>query len=67
LIFLINFFVSIRKAATNEVDVWDGFTLEWKAASPPLVYNFAEIPSVRSRRPLWDEKHPDLADWKMEK
>lgn len=66
-IFIINFFVSIRKAATNEVDVWDGFTLEWKAASPPLVYNFAELPSVRSRRPLWDEKHPELADWKMDK
>jgi len=66
LIFLINFFVSIRKAATSEADAWDGFTLEWKAASPPLVYNFAEIPSVRSRRPLWDEKHPELADWKME-
>jgi cytochrome c oxidase subunit 1 len=66
LIFIVNFFVSIRKAATNEVDAWDGFTLEWKTASPPPVYNFSEIPSVRSRRPLWDEKHPDLADWKME-
>ena len=27
-------------------------------------YNFAEIPSVRGRRPLWDSKHPELADWK---
>jgi cytochrome c oxidase subunit 1 len=67
LIFIVNFFVSIRKAATNEADAWDGYTLEWKTASPPPVYNFAEIPSVRGRRPLWDEKHPDLADWKMEK
>jgi cytochrome c oxidase subunit 1 len=66
LTFIINFFVSIRKEATNEEDSWDGYTLEWQTASPPPVYNFAEIPSVRSRRPLWDEKHPKLADWKME-
>ncbi len=33
--------------------------------SPPAPYNFAEIPSVRSRRPLWDEKYPDKADWKQ--
>ena len=64
LIFIVNFFASLRKEATNEADPWDGFTLEWKTASPPPVYNFAQIPSVRGRRPLWDEKHPDQADWK---
>ncbi len=64
LIFVVNFFVSLRKEATNEADPWDAFTLEWKTASPPPAYNFAEIPSVRGRRPLWDEKYPDLADWK---
>jgi len=64
LIFIVNFLTSLRKKATNEADPWDGFTLEWKTASPPPVYNFAEIPSVRGRRPLWDEKHPDQADWK---
>lgn len=66
LVFMANFFVSLSKKATNEADPWDGFTLEWKTASPPPAYNFAEIPSVKGRRPLWDEKHPDLADWKVE-
>ncbi len=65
MMFIVNFFVSLRIAATNEEDPWDGFTLEWKTPSPPPVYNFAEIPSVRSRRPLWDEKHPELADWRI--
>jgi cytochrome c oxidase subunit 1 len=65
MIFIVNFFVSLRITATNEADPWDGFTLEWKTASPPPVYNFAEIPTVRSRRPLWDEKHPELADWRV--
>jgi cytochrome c oxidase subunit 1 len=65
MIFIVNFFVSLHITATNEADPWDGFTLEWKTASPPPVYNFAEIPTVRSRRPLWDEKHPELADWRV--
>jgi len=64
LIFIVNFFASIRKKATNEVDPWDAYTLEWKTTSPPPAYNFAEIPSVRGLRPLWDEKHPEMADWK---
>jgi len=67
LVFIINFFASLRREAVNEADPWDAYTLEWKTESPPAVYNFAEIPSTRSRRPLWDEKHPELADWKMDK
>ena len=29
---------------------------------PPPVYNFAVIPTVQSRRPLWDLKHPEDPD-----
>jgi cytochrome c oxidase subunit I len=47
-------------------DPWDAWTLEWSTSSPPPAYNFAVIPSVRSRRPLWDIKHPDDPDWKYE-
>jgi cytochrome c oxidase subunit 1 len=52
------------KAAGN--DPWDAWTLEWGASSPPPAYNFATIPIVKSRRPLWDLKHPDDPDWKYE-
>ncbi|MYC89815.1 MAG: cytochrome c oxidase subunit I [Gemmatimonadales bacterium] len=34
---------------------WDASTLEWTMASPPPHYNFAEIPAVDRRDPLW---HP---------
>jgi cytochrome c oxidase subunit 1 len=47
-------------------DPWDAWTLEWATTSPPPPYNFEEIPTVRSRRPLWDVKHADDPDWKYE-
>jgi cytochrome c oxidase subunit 1 len=47
-------------------DPWDAWTLEWLTSSPPPAYNFADEPVVKSRRPLWDLKHPDDPDWKYE-
>ena len=47
-------------------DPWDAWTLEWATNSPPAPYNFAAIPVVRSRRPLWDLKHPEDPDWKYD-
>ena len=47
-------------------DPWDAWTLEWSLPSPPPAYNFSVIPEVRSRRPLWDLKHPEDPDWKYE-
>ena len=47
-------------------DPWNAWTLEWATRSPPPSYNFETIPTVRSRRPLWDVKHPDDPDWKYE-
>jgi len=47
-------------------DPWDAWTLEWATTSPPPAYNFAAIPAVRSRRPLWDLKHPEDPDWKFD-
>jgi len=34
-------------------DPWNGRTLEWSIPSPPPVYNFAIIPTVDQRDPLW--------------
>jgi cytochrome o ubiquinol oxidase subunit 1 len=37
-------------------DPWGGRTLEWLTSSPPPVYNFAVIPSVRDRDAFLDMK-----------
>jgi cytochrome c oxidase subunit 1 len=66
LVFLVNLAVSWWFGEQAGSDPWDAWTLEWLTASPPPVYNFAGLPSVRSRRPLWDLKHPDDPDWKYE-
>jgi len=66
LIFLWNVARSLAKGKIAGNDPWDAWTLEWVVTSPPPAYNFAKLPVVRSRRPLWDFKHPDDPDWKYE-
>ncbi|HMP39539.1 MAG TPA: cbb3-type cytochrome c oxidase subunit I, partial [Roseiflexaceae bacterium] len=60
LLFVYNALVSLRTGKIASNDPWDGATLEWAVPSPPPVYNFEKIPTVHSRRPLWDTKYPDL-------
>ncbi|HEV8638807.1 MAG TPA: cytochrome c oxidase subunit I [Chloroflexota bacterium] len=57
LVFLANFFQSVRRGVVAGPDPWDGATLEWSIPSPPPEYNFAVIPVVHSARPLWDAKY----------
>jgi cytochrome c oxidase subunit 1/cytochrome c oxidase subunit I+III len=49
-----NFVRSRIRGAPVEPNPWGASTLEWLATSPPEHYNFAHIPVVRSREPLWD-------------
>ena len=43
-----------RSGAIAGNDPWGAPTLEWSIPSPPPEYNFATIPTVTSRYPLWD-------------
>jgi cytochrome c oxidase subunit 1 len=65
-VFVGNLLWSLFKGKAAGNDPWDAWTLEWSTSSPPVEYNFAEIPVVRSRRPLWDLKHPEDPDWQYE-
>ncbi|HLH62563.1 MAG TPA: cytochrome c oxidase subunit I [Ktedonobacteraceae bacterium] len=64
LVFLWNFIITLRSGEPAGDDPWDAFTLEWDTSSPPKPYNFLVLPVVRSRRPFYDKKNPETADWK---
>jgi heme/copper-type cytochrome/quinol oxidase subunit 1 len=65
-VFVANLLWSYFNGRTAGSDPWDAWTLEWSTPSPPPAYNFSVIPTVKSRRPLWDLKHPADPDWKFE-
>ncbi len=62
LCFVYNLVSSYYRGKVAGPDPWDAWTLEWSTSSPPPEYNFAVLPTVRSRRPLWDLKHPEDPD-----
>ncbi len=64
MVFLVNFIMSLKSGRPAGDDPWDAFTLEWDTTSPPKKYNFLTLPVVRSRRPFFDKKYPEIADWK---
>jgi cytochrome c oxidase subunit I len=56
LVTLVNVVRSIRYGKPAGPNPWDADTLEWSVSSPPPAYNFAVIPTVASRSPLWEDR-----------
>ena len=52
----INIFKTARGPRNAPADPWNGATLEWAIPSPPQEWNFAEVPTVHGRDPLWEAK-----------
>jgi cytochrome c oxidase subunit I len=57
LLFLFNLINSARGGVYAQGDPWDGRTLEWTIASPPVVHNFDRTPHVQARDDFWDQKY----------
>jgi cytochrome c oxidase subunit I+III len=55
---LLNFILRLRRGRPAPADPWMADSLEWSVESPPPEYNFAEIPTVSSRHPLWEGGAP---------
>jgi cytochrome c oxidase subunit I len=56
LMLFINVMKSLKSGAAAGRNPWDAPTLEWAVSSPPPAYNFAVIPTVASRHPLWEDR-----------
>jgi hypothetical protein len=56
LLLIINVVISRRAGAVAGPNPWDADSLEWSVPSPPPPYNFAVIPAVASRTPLWEDR-----------
>ena len=54
LIYLVNIISALRSTIPATDDPWHGASLEWATSSPPPAYNFAPLPGVASRDPLWN-------------
>ncbi len=56
LLFFLNVVMSLRSGARAGPNPWGGPTLEWSVPSPPPPYNFAVVPTIASRHPLWEDQ-----------
>ena len=54
LLFAVNLVWAWKRGRVAGPNPWGAATLEWGMSSPPPVYNFATIPVVHSRMPLWE-------------
>jgi len=53
-LFVVNGLYSLYRGAIAPPNPWEASTLEWATTSPPPPYNFAHVPVVDSKTPLWD-------------
>ncbi|MGQ9366395.1 cytochrome c oxidase subunit I [Azospirillum sp. ST 5-10] len=56
LLLFVNVVHSLKRGRPAGDNPWDAPTLEWATSSPPPPYNFAVVPVVASRHPLWEER-----------
>ncbi len=59
LVFIYNFLTSRKRGEIAGPNPWGAGTLEWSIPSPPPEYNFAVLPTVTSRYPLWEGDERD--------
>jgi cytochrome c oxidase subunit I len=62
LVFMWNVWISRNNPKVGVDDPWGwGASLEWATSCPPPRHNFTSIPRIRSERPAFDLKFPEVA------
>ncbi|MBF6617748.1 MAG: cytochrome c oxidase subunit I [Candidimonas sp.] len=54
-VFLLDMLLHVRLGRPAPRNPWKAGTMEWAMPTPPTNYNFATIPEVQGRYPLWDD------------
>lgn len=67
LVFVYNYFWSLRHGEDAGPNPWGGDSLEWATDSPAPNFAFSKLPIVRSRHPLWDQDDLNKGEAKTEK
>ncbi|HUG38358.1 MAG TPA: cytochrome c oxidase subunit I, partial [Candidatus Limnocylindrales bacterium] len=62
LLFVVNVIWSLRAGPPAGANPWDADGLEWAESSPPAEAQFARIPVVASRHPLWQQATLEATD-----
>ena len=57
-LFVLDIFLHVRLGRAAPRNPWNAGTMEWAMPTPTPSYNFASLPEVEGRYPLWDK--PDL-------
>jgi cytochrome c oxidase subunit I len=62
LLFVYNLGKSLKHGEIAGDNPWDAPSLEWAIPSPPPAYNFAQLPQIGHRDPLWWDKYGQYDD-----
>jgi len=52
---IVDIVMHFRFGQQSKRNPWQADTLEWAMPTPPNSYNFASLPDIHSRNPLWDQ------------
>ncbi|HZU29384.1 MAG TPA: cytochrome c oxidase subunit I [Bryobacteraceae bacterium] len=60
IVFVLNALSASQNGPAAGSNPWGSSNIEWSTPSPPPHYNFANIPVIRGREPMWTDPEPPV-------